>query len=88
MGTYDYVELLDEMRGVDTDDGEYDYDLDALDTWLFDKYGMDLDAAQEFLSVLIHFVPTVEGGMGTLFKGFAKEANGTGRFLEKIRVEQ
>jgi len=88
MGIYDYVELLDEMRGVNTDDGDYDYDLPALDSWLFDQYGLDLESAQEFLSKLIHFVPTTEGGMGTLFKGFAKEANGTGRFLEKIKVDE
>ena len=87
MDMYGYVELLDEMRGVNTDDGDYDYDLQALDSWLFDKYGLDLESAQEFLSKLIHFVSTTEGGMGTLYKGFSKEANGTGRFLERIKVE-
>jgi hypothetical protein len=85
--TYAFVELLDEMRGVDTDDGEYDYNLDELEEWLNETYGLGLEQAQDFLGKLIHFVPAVEGGMGTIFKGFAIEKEGTGRFLEKIRVE-
>lgn len=86
MDAYAFVELLDEMRGIDTDHEDYDYDLDSLEEWLADTYGMGLEQAQDFLSKVIQFTPTVEGGMGNLYKGFAIERNGMGRFLEKIEV--
>ena len=86
MDTYAFVELIDEMRGVNTDHEDYDYDLDAIEEWLNDNYGMGLEQAQDFLSKLIQFTPSVEGGMGGIYKGFSVERDGMGRFLENIKV--